>query len=138
MISEVRLRISHADIHQVRDGGDRLFLQDGRRTEQSAGRDEQDIAQASAAHIAKDMSAQYRCAAAAAGTAGMDVLIFAEDHHAAVFVPGHKVYPSLEHQIMQQARADSAEVAGEDRVIVVHIRVRRREESFDGVRRGRC
>ena len=95
-------------INQMRNGRDALLLHDGGWTEQRARGNEQDIAIDALAHFVEDIAAQYRSAAPAAGAAGMDVLRFIKDHHAAIAVPLADVDPLFAQQISQQARTNPA------------------------------
>lgn len=83
------------------DGGDALLLHDGGRAEQRACRNEEDIAESAVAHFVEDIAAQHRGTASAARSAGVDVLIFIKDHHAAVAVALAELDAFFAEQIMQ-------------------------------------
>lgn len=119
------------------DRRDRLFLQNGRRAEQRAGRDKQDIAISSAAEISEDMPAQYRRAASASRSARVDVLTVVKDHHAAVLMLCRDIDPFFQHQVTQQLRSDTPQITRKDRVIIINIRIRRAKKPIYGVRRSR-
>ena len=68
----------------------------------------------------------------------MDVLILAEDHHTAIFVPRGEIDALLQQQIIKQTRADPPEVTCKDAVVVVNLRIRRAKVAVYGVRRRRC
>ena len=83
------------------DGGDGLLLHDCGGAEQCACRDEEDIAEGSVTHFVEDIAAQHRGTASAARSAGVDVLIFVKDHHAAVAVALAELDAFFAEQIMQ-------------------------------------
>ena len=107
-------------------------------THQGSRGDEEDVAQPPGAHLAQDMPAKHRRAAAAAGASGVDVLTLGIDHDAAVPVPRSDIDALLEHEIVQQTRSDPPQIAGEYSVIVISVGVCRAKVSPYGVRRSRC
>lgn len=122
----------------MRDRRDGLLLHHGRGTEQRAGRDKQDITENALAHFVEDITAQYRRAAAAARSAGMNVLILVKDHHAAVAVTLAEIYALFSQQIPQQACSDPPEITGKDHIIILNQALRLAQIPIDGVRRSRC
>ena len=127
----------YPDIDQMRDRRDRLFLKNGRRTEQRACRDEQDIAVLVRAQISEDVPAQHGRAASASGAAGMNVLPLVKNHHAAVLMLRRNIDPLLQHQIVQEPRPDPPQIACKHCVIIIYIRIGRTKPPIYGVRRRR-
>ena len=131
-------RHSNAYIDQMRDRRDALLLHHGRGAEQRTRWHKQDIAEHALAHLVEDISAQHGRTAAAARSAGMNVLTLIKNHHAAITVTLTEIDALLLQQIPQQPRSDPSEVAGEDHVIIPYLTLRLAQIPKYGVRRSRC
>lgn len=90
-----------SDIDQVGDTWNGLLLHDGGGAEQCSCGHKKDIAEGALAHFVEDITAQHRGTASAARSAGVDVLIFIKDHHAAVAVALAELDPFFTEQITQ-------------------------------------
>ena len=121
----------------MRGRGDSHFLHNCRRAEQRARRHEQDIAVLSPLHSVKDISAQHRRTASAAGASGVHILALVKNHHPAVAVIRPEVDPLLRQKIAQQPRPHAPEVAGEKHIVVPELRPAPDKVAVYGIRRSR-
>lgn len=102
------------------DGGNGLALPGGDRRHQRAGGAEEQTVDLFFTELPQQISAEHRRAAAAAGTARVDILpLEVVDENAAVAVVCAELHAVTPEQVGDDGAAERAEVAGDDQVIVL-------------------
>ena len=123
----------------MRDGRNRLLLPRCCSAEKRACRNKEDIVQASVLQLTQDFCTQYRCAAAAARTARMNVLrLSVKYHHPAIAVVRADINVLLQEKLSQIAAAYQSQITREYQIIISRLCLRIAKISRYGVRRSRC
>ena len=123
----------------MRDGRNRLLLPRCCSAEKRACRNKENIVQASVLQLTQDFCTQYRCAAAAARTARMNVLrLSVKYHHPAIAVVRADINVLLQEKLSQIAAAYQSQITREYQIIISRLCLRIAKISRYGVRRSRC
>ena len=131
----------------MRDGRNRLLLPRCCSAEKRACRNKENIVQASVLQLTQDFCTQYRCAAAAARTARMNVLrLSVKYHHPAIAVVRADINVLLQEKLSQIAAAYQSQITREYQIIISRLYqiiisrlcLRIAKISRYGVRRSRC